>query len=307
MKKFLHCDNGFIEQDTWQPDCWVNIEEPDETDLLFLADTLGVPQSFMESLADADERPRVDNEDGWLLTILRVPMPDPSGETPFTTVPIGVMTNRDMIVTLCHYKTEIVDDFISFSQRRAIQVIRQQDFIMRLIVSATYWYLSYLKDINSEVSSAEKALRKSVQNRDLIAMLRIQKTLVYFNTSINGNHSLLERLCKVYADDYDTDLLEDLEIEIKQADNTVNVYSNILESTMDAYASVISNNINNIMKRMTSITLIIMVPTLIASLYGMNVNDLWLAQVKGSFFMVLGIAVLLTLGAYIWLRKIKWL
>lgn len=307
MKKFLHCDNGFIEQDTWQPDCWVNIEEPDETDLLFLADTLGVPQSFMESLADADERPRVDNEDGWLLTILRVPMPDPSGETPFTTVPIGVMTNRDMIVTLCHYKTEIVDDFISFSQRRAIQVIRQQDFIMRLIVSATYWYLSYLKDINSEVSSAEKALRKSVQNRDLIAMLRIQKTLVYFNTSINGNHSLLERLCKVYADDYDTDLLEDLEIEIKQADNTVNVYSNILESTMDAYASVISNNINNIMKRMTSITLIIMVPTLIASLYGMNVNDLWLAQAKGSFFMVLGIAVLLTLGAYIWLRKIKWL
>lgn len=307
MKKFLHCDNGFIEQDTWQPDCWVNIEEPDETDLLFLADTLGVPQSFMESLADADERPRVDNEDGWLLTILRVPMPDPSGETPFTTVPIGVMTNRDMIVTLCHYKTEIVDDFISFSQRRAIQVIRQQDFIMRLIVSATYWYLSYLKDINSEVSSAEKALRKSVQNRDLIAMLRIQKTLVYFNTSINGNHSLLERLCKVYADDYDTDLLEDLEIEIKQADNTVNVYSNILESTMDAYASVISNNINNIMKRMTSITLIIMVPTLIASLYGMNVNDLWLAQAKGSFFIVLGIAVLLTLGAYIWLRKIKWL
>jgi len=185
-------------------------------------------------------------------------------------------------------------------------ITKRQDFIMRMLWVATWWFLKYLREIDSRVNSAEKELRKSVRNRDLMILMRLQKTLVFFNTSIHGNEALIEHLRRSYADDCDADLLEDLEIEMKQADNTVGVYSDILSGTMDAYASIISNNVNEIMKRMTSITIILMIPTLIASFYGMNVDGLWLASVRGSFFIVVGIAVVLTVATYIVLRKIKW-
>lgn len=306
MKRFLHSDNGFVEQDEWRPDCWVNIEVPDEDDTRYLSEQFGVPDSFMESLADPDERPRFDSESGWSLTILRVPMPQSDGHVPYTTVPIGIMTNRDMIISVCYWKTEMIDDFIAFSQKRQITIKRQSDFILRLMFSSTYWFLQYLKDINTQVVEAEGELRKSVQNRDLLKLMKLQKTLVFFNTSIHGNEALLERIGKVYNEDYDVDLLEDLEIEMKQADNTVGVYSDILSSTMDAYASIISNNVNAIMKRMTSLSLVLMVPTLIASLYGMNVEGLWFANLRWSFVIVLAIAIALTAITYAWLRRKDW-
>lgn len=306
MKRFLHCYNGYIEQSEWKADSWINIEEPDDDDLKFLSGELGIPESFLESPADIDERPRVDSEAGWLLTILRVPMPGQSADAPYVTVPIGIMTGRDVVVTLCYHKTEMIDDFIEYTRRRSIVVEHRQDFILRLLFSSTYWFLAYLKDINDKVSAAEKELRRSVQNRDLLNMMHMQKTLVYFSTAITGNESLIERLGKVYGDDYDADLLDDLEIELRQADNTVSVYSSILAGTMDSYASIISNNVNQIMKRMTSITIILMVPTLVASFYGMNVSNLLLAGMPGSFFIIVGISVALTAVAYLWLRRIRW-
>lgn len=306
MKRYLHADNGFVDREQWEPDSWINIEQPDAADIEFLTSRLGVPEGFIESLADIDERPRVDSEDGWLMTILRVLMPDPEGDMPYTTVPLGILTNDDSIVTVCYHKTEVVDSFIEFTRRRSLLITKRQDFIMRMLWVATWWFLKYLREIDSRVNSAEKELRKSVRNRDLMILMRLQKTLVFFNTSIHGNEALIEHLRRSYADDCDADLLEDLEIEMKQADNTVGVYSDILSGTMDAYASIISNNVNEIMKRMTSITIILMIPTLIASFYGMNVDGLWLASVRGSFFIVVGIAVVLTVATYIVLRKIKW-
>ena len=136
--------------------------------------------------------------------------------------------------------------------------------------------------------------------------MRLQQSLVFFNTSLRGNQVLLDRLHRVYGDNYDHDLSDDLEVEMKQADNTVNVYTEILEGTMDAYGSIISNNVNLVMKRMTCITIILMVPTLIASFYGMNVNGLSFADISGSFYIVILIALILTLATYLWLRHIKW-
>lgn len=193
MKRFLHCNNGYVDQDRCFSDSWVNIEVPDADDMRFLIDDLGVPQFFLDDLADVDERPRFDTDGGWLLTILRVPMADPSGELPYITVPLGIFTNGNMIVTVCYHKTVVIDDFINFSRRKSLVINAQQDFVLRLLFSATYWFLTYLKDINAQVKASEVELRKSVQNRDLMKLMRMQNSLVYFNTSIHGNASLLER------------------------------------------------------------------------------------------------------------------
>lgn len=138
---------------------------------------------------------------------------------------------------------------------------------------ATDWFLKYLRQINSEVESDEKELRKSITNADLIQLRDLQKTLVYFNTSIRGNQVMTDRLSSLYQEKelLDVDLLEDLVIELKQAFNTVSVYTEILNATMDSYSSIISNNLNVIMKRKTSFSIALMIPTLVASFYGMNV------------------------------------
>lgn len=306
MRQFLHCDKGYTDCTRWEDNCWVNMERPDHADLNFLVDELGVPTAFIDDLKDIDERPRVDQEGEWTLTILRIPMPEHDGNMPYTTVPLGVMTNSNAVVTLCFSETELIQDFIAYSRRKALTVTRMTDFILHILFSATYWYLTYLKRMNEDVTGAERALEKSIQNRDLLNLMRLQKSLVIFNTSLRGNQVLLERLYRVFGSDFDHDLYEDLEIEMKQADNTVTVYSDILEGTMDAYGSIISNNVNQIMKRMTSITIILMVPTLVASFYGMNVEGLAFADLPMSFYIVIFIAAVLTILTYLWLRHIRW-
>ena len=230
-----------------------------------------MPESFLESAADEDERPRFDHEDDWLLTILRIPRKNGSDPDIYDTVTLAVITKNDLLITISHSKTEMIDDFISHSRRRHIMEVNKPDFILRLIYSAAYWYLNYLKEINRTVSRSVTDLRSSVRNEDLYNMMKLQESLVYFNTSLKGNTTLVERINKMFADNCDPELLEDVEIELQQAQNTVNIYIEILDSTMNTLSSVISNNVNEIMKKMTSVSIILMLPTLIASFYGMNV------------------------------------
>lgn len=306
MRQFFYSDHGYIEHDTWQPDCWVNVVEPSHDDIHYIVHTLGVPEEYLDDLEDVDERPRIEGEAPWMLTILRVPMQDSSGLMPYTTVPIGIITGEGIILTVCYHRTEMLPDFVEHTQRRNICINRPEDFILRIIFSSTYWYLRYLKNMSADVTLAERKLEKSVRNNDLLALMRLQKTLVYFNTSLHGNESLIDRLKRVFGDNCDADLLDDLEIEMRQANNTVSVYSEILAGTLDAFASVISNNVNQIMKRMTSISIILMVPTLIASFYGMNVGDIAFANVPGAFLLVVCGAFGLAAVTYLWLRHIKW-
>lgn len=233
-------------------------------------------------------------------------MPEKDDTMPYTTVPLGVMTNADAMVSLCFFDTELVEDFIDYSRRKSLSVSRQTDFTLHMLFSATYWYLTYLKLMNEKVTGTVHSLEQNIENSDLLNLMRLQKSLVLFNTSLKGNQVLLERLYRIYDTDFDTDLYEDLKIEMKQADNTVTIYSDILKSTMDAYGSIISNNVNLIMKRMTSITIILMVPTLIASFYGMNVKGLALANLPLSFYIITFIAAVFTVLAYLWLRHMRW-
>lgn len=306
MRKYYSSENGYVEKSEWEPECWINVECPDSGDFEFLLQTLHVPESFLESAADEDERPRFDHEDDWLLTILRIPRKNGSDPDIYDTVTLAVITKNDLLITISHSKTEMIDDFISHSRRRHIMEVNKPDFILRLIYSAAYWYLNYLKEINRTVSRSVTDLRSSVRNEDLYNMMKLQESLVYFNTSLKGNTTLVERINKMFADNCDPELLEDVEIELQQAQNTVNIYIEILDSTMNTLSSVISNNVNEIMKKMTSVSIILMLPTLIASFYGMNVTVAFGSD-PAAFWEIIGFSMALALMIYLWLRKIKWI
>jgi len=309
MRKYLYCKStGFVEVDEWQPNCWVDVECPNEDDFNFLKENLKVPESFLNDIADTDERPRNDTEDDWLLTILRIPITTSSQlGVPFNTVPIGIITNNEVIVSVCYYQSELLPDFIEHTRRKGLLVRNKLDLILRLIHSSAVWFLKYLKQINNDVLDAEKALEQSIRNEDLLQLMKLQKTLVYFNTSIRGNEVMITRLQTIFQDTalFDKDLADDAVIELKQALNTVNIYSDILTGTMDAFASIINNNVNTIMKRMTSFSIILMLPTLIASFYGMNVN-IGLARFPNSFTMIVLASISFSALTFIIFRKIKW-
>ncbi len=307
MRKYLYSENGFVEKPVWAPNCWVNVECPDDDDFRFLTQELKVPESFLEDIADTDERPRTDTEGNWLLTILRIPLQSDRPEAPFATVPIGIITNDEIIVSVCYHHTEMMPDFIQHTRKKNIVVNNKLDLILRIIYSSAVWFLKYLKQINNEVTHAEKELERSIRNEDLLRLMKLQKALVYFDTSIRGNEVMIGRLKNIFQDtDYlDMELLDDVIIELKQAFNTVNIYSDILTGTMDAFASIISNNVNSIMKRMTSLSITLMIPTLIASFYGMNV-DIHIGKSPYAFILIVLLSAALSAGTFVWFRKIKW-
>lgn len=307
MRKFLYCEKGFVEKAQWQPDSWIQIECPDTEDIRYLLEELKVPESFLSDIEDTDERPRIDNEGNWLLTILRIPVQNGESDVPFTTVPIGIITNNEIIVTVCYFKTEMIPDFIRYTQRKEMKVKHKYELILRLIHSSAVWFLKYLKQINNAVTQAEKALEKSIRNEDLLALMKLQKSMVFFNTSIRGNEVMLGRLQSIFQEPFymDKELVEDVEIELKQAYTTVNIYSDILTGTMDAFASIISNNVSTIMKRMTSISIILMVPTLIASFFGMNV-PIYGEDMPHGFLIIVLLSMALSALAFYIFKKIRW-
>jgi magnesium transporter len=199
----------------------------------------------------------------------------------------------------------MLDDFVLYSHRKHLKVSDNFDLVLKLLLSSSIWYLKYLKQINQRIKLAEDNLEKSIKNEELQTLLELEKCLVYFITSIKGNDILFHRIknLKLERDNFDSDLLEDVDIELKQALEMSNIYSNILSGMMDAYASVISNNLNVIMKRLTSVSIILMIPTLIASLYGMNVPNQLENNPNGLWIVILFSGLLAMIGAYLFKKK----
>ncbi|MFH6999137.1 magnesium transporter CorA family protein [Flavobacterium sp. FlaQc-57] len=307
MKAFYKNNNGLIEIKEWTPNCWINIESPSETEKKYLLEELKVPEAFYNDIEDIDERPRMESEDGWNLFIMRIPIKSNDVKLPFQTIPIGLIFKDDVCVTINFYKTEIIADFVQYTKRKNIIIKDNFDLVLRLLLSSSIWYLKYLKQINQKIKLAEDNLEKSIKNEELQALLQIEKCLVFFITSLKGNNVLFHRIknLKAHREHFDPDLLEDVDIEISQAQDTANIYSNILTGMMDAYASVISNNMNNIMKQMTSISIILMIPTLIASLYGMNVPN-GLEESKYGIWILLFISVILSTVGFLLFKRRRW-
>ncbi len=305
MMTFYINNKGFEVTDKWEPNCWVSLECPTSEERNFLISGLEVPESFISDIEDNDERPRRDEDDnGWQLIVIRVPIRRNDSRIDFTTVPLGIMIKDDVCVTICNYKTEMLDDFVVYTIRKRITVANHYELAVRLMLSASVWFLKYLKNINVQIMSSESELQETVRNDELLKLQRIENSLVYFVTSLKGNDVLFYRLVhsKTVRDACDEDLTEDVEIELKQAEETTNIYRNIIHSMSNSYSSVISNNINGTMKTLTSINIILMLPTLIASLYGMNVSN-YMEDNKYAFFIVVGASVVLSILLSLFFRR----
>ena len=307
MIKYLELNDGFSEIVEWTPGCWVNVEEPNAEELQLLTDKFGLPEDFLNDVSDVDERPRVERNNGWICTILRIPVVSVENDVPYTTMPIGVMVNGDYVISVCYSRNILIPDFIEHTRKRSIGIGSAPDFILRLPNSSAYWFLNYLKDVHRMVAEAEGELRRSIRNEDLLRLMNLQKSFVLFATSISGNNILLDRIKRMYNDELDAELFEDVSIELRQANTTVTIATQMLDRTLDTYASVISNNVNAIMKRLTSVSLILMIPTLIASFYGMNVDVLISPDNRWAFPAIIGVGFTISAIICLWLRKIRWL
>ena len=272
MKTFWNTQGGLTQLTEWQPNCWIQVTCPTEDDQRELEEKFNIPDYFMSDISDTDERARYEYDDGWMLIILRIPyVKEIRSRTPYTTVPLGIIHKRDVTITVCFYETNMMIDFVSFQQKRGEGFTDHVDMIFRLFLSSAVWYLKRLKQISMLVDKAKRNLDKEVNNESLIGLSRLQDSLTYFQTSIRGNETLLSKLkFKLQIDELDADLIEDVNIEMTQARETTLIYSNILESTMDTYQSIINNNMNTVMRTLTSVTIIMMIPTLITSMFGMN-------------------------------------
>jgi magnesium transporter len=272
MKTFWNTQGGLTQLPEWQPNCWIQVTCPTEEDQHELEEQFNIPDYFMSDISDTDERARYEYDDGWMLIILRIPyVKEIRSRTPYTTVPLGIIHKRDVTITVCYYETNMMIDFVSYQQKRGVGFTDHVDMIFRLFLSSAVWYLKRLKQISMLIDKAKRNLDREVNNESLIGLSRLQDSLTYFNTSIRGNETLLSKLkFKLQIDELDADLIEDVNIEMTQARETTSIYSNILESTMDTYQSIINNNMNTIMRTLTSVTIILMLPTLVASFFGMN-------------------------------------
>ncbi|MDI1353817.1 MAG: magnesium transporter CorA family protein [bacterium] len=300
--------NGLLVSEKWEPNCWIQVENPSESDKNHLIDELNIPLSFYNDINDIDERPRFEIEDEWSLIIIRVPIKTSEESLPFSTIPLGIMFKEDVFVSLSFHSVEMLSDFVKYTQRKLIVKKNNFDLVLRLLLSSSIWFLKYLKQINQRIKLAEKQLEKSIQNEDLQTLIQIEKSMVYFTTSLKGNDILIHKIKNLRwkKENIDEELLEDVEIELRQALETTNIYSDILSGMMDAYASVISNNLNVILKLLTSISILLMIPTLIASFYGMNVPNVFEDNHYG-FWLVILISFLISGIALLAFKKKNWI
>ena len=305
MRTFWNINSTLKIIDEWQPNCWVQVTCPTEDDQQMLEEKFNIPDYFLSDISDSDERARYEYDDGWMLIILRIPyVKEIRSRTPYTTVPLGIIHKRDIMITVCFYETNMMIDFVSYQQKRGVGFTDHVDMIFRLFLSSAVWYLKRLKQINILIEKAKHNLDQGVNNESLIGLSRLQDSLTYFITSIRGNENLLSKLkFKLQIDELDADLIEDVNIEMTQARETTSIYSDILESTMDTYSSIINNNMNTVMRTLTSVSIIMMFPTLIASLFGMNLIN-GMETSRWGFAIAIVISFLVS-GMSWWILRIK--
>lgn len=303
MKTYWNFDKHLQAIKDWQPNCWIQVTCPTEEDQRELEEKFNIPDYFLSDISDTDERARYEYDDGWMLIILRIPyVKEVKSRTPYTTVPLGIIHKRDVTITVCYYETNMMIDFVSYQQKRGEGFTDYVDMIFRLFYSSAVWYLKRLKQINALIEKAKHNLDHEVNNESLIGLSRLQDSLTYFITSIRGNETLLQKLkFKLQVDELDADLIEDVNIEMTQARETTNIYSDILESTMDTYSSIINNNMNNVMRTLTSVSIIMMSGTFIASLFGMNVVN-GMEHSHWGFIAALVVSFLVSLFCWLIMR-----
>ncbi len=288
--------------------CWIDLCDPEPEEIDYLASQLNIPVDFFTSSLDVDERARVEKEDDATLIIVRVPtFDDENPGLKYATVSMGIILVGEIVITVSSERVAALDQIIS-GKAKNLSVLDRERFILNIIMRSTLQYLLYLQQINNITTVIQKKIQESSKNNQLIKMLNLEKSLVYFTTSLKSNEYMIMRLkrSRIFSPEEDIiDLLDDIEIENRQAIEMANIYSNILSGMMGAFASIISNNLNIVMKFLTSITIILTIPVLVASLYGMNVR-LPLQDNPNAFIILLVFSLVIsTLMIYLFRRK-RW-
>lgn len=300
--------NQFEEIKEFRKGSWINLVNPSEMEIKKVCESINIQEDFIRDALDYEEKARIDKEedDDTTLFVVDVPISEKGEENEaYTTMPLGMIVVRDdFFLTVSLKKNKIIE---SFEKRKIknFQTYKKTRFIFQILYLNSSYYLNYLKQINKETEIAEYILKNSMKNKELLKLLSLEKSLVYFTTSLKSNEIVMEKalrgkIIKLYEED--EEILEDAITENRQAIEMAQIYSNILNGTMDAYASIISNNLNGVMKFLTSITIILAVPTMISSFWGMNVNLPFQSSPIGFLIMLL-IAIIMTLAVTFWLNK----
>lgn len=291
-----------------EKDAWMNVVAPTPAELKQLSRDFDIPESFLTDPLDVDERARVEREEDNILIIIRVPYYDYENiDVPYSTLPLGIIFAENLTITVCNRETEILDDFIN-QKVRAFSTENKTLFLCQILLKIALLYLRYLKQINTLTGRIEEELRDSMKNEELIRLLNCEKSLVFFTTSLKSNEFMIDRLIKTQPfiiDEETQDRLDDIVVEYRQAIEMSNIYSNILSGMMDAFASIISNNLNVVMKFLTSVTIVLMLPTLVASVYGMNVQ-IPLQHSPHAFLITMAMSVCLGVLAVVFFWKRRW-
>ena len=295
--------------DTYTRGTWIHMVDPSEEEIKEVCQNVNIKEDFIRYALDNEEKARIDveDEDDTILFIIDIPVTEKSqsGGYMYATMPIGMIVVRDdFFITVTLRECSLIKKFET-GKVKSFCTYKKSRFILQMMYNNSSDYLEYLKKINKETEIAENVLKNSMKNRELLKMLSLEKSLVYFTTSIKSNEVVMEKtlrgkFIKLYEDD--EDILEDAIIENKQAIEMGKIYSDILNGTMDAYASIISNNLNGVMKFLTSITIVLAIPTMVSSFWGMNVELPFQNNINGFAIMV-AISILLTLGVTVWLKK----
>ena len=311
MLKIYNTDvetGNFEEIKEFQKGSWISLVNPSEAEIKRVCESLEIEEDLIRDPLDFEEKARieVEEEDNTILFVVDVPIIERHEENEiYTTMPLGMIVVRDdFFITVSLRKNRIIEDF----EKRKIknfQTFKKSRFIFQILYLNSSYYLNHLKQINKETEIAEYILKNSMRNKELLKLLNLEKSLVYFTTSLKSNELVMEKtmrgkIIKLYEDD--EDILEDAITENRQAIEMAKIYTDILNGTMDAYASIISNNLNGVMKTLTAITIVLAVPTMISSFWGMNVKLPFENNPFGFLIMII-LAIVTTLLVTWWLKK----
>lgn len=264
-----------LQPNSFQNGSWIKMINPTEEEIHTVVRELQVPIDFIKSALDQEERARFESDESYTLVLIDVPVISTEQHSGlYSTVPMGIIIGDNHIITICVYDNPVINDF-SDCRVKTFFTFKKTRFLFQILYRNSTYYLQYLRNIDRKSSSIEKELHRSMKNQELIQLLDLEKSLVFFSVSLKSNEAILEKLMrikplKMYPED--EEILEDVIIENKQAIEMANIYSSILSGTMDAFASIISNNLNIVMKFLASITIVLSIPTMIASFFGMNVK-----------------------------------
>ena len=287
--------------------CWINVIDPTPDEVAQLEEW-GVYPEYVQYSLDLDEMARTERDEDYVFILLRIPYYNgAAADIPYTSIPMGILVFPNFVVTICRYDNDI-NRILCNGKYRGLRTGKRYRFVLYALLETATRYLAHLREINKTVEVVEDRLQASTQNKELLELLKYQKSLTYFATALRSNEVMMERLQRMQMfNQYeeDQDLLEDVLTENQQAIQMANIYSEILAGLMDAFASIISNNLNVVMKALAALTIILNMPVIVASFYGMNV-DLPGEGHPWSFIIILAISILLSIVAIFIFYKRKW-